>query len=233
MIPSAMNAYVQEIVNSFEPYSNSENAIPMANYMKNISEFLGIKAPQRKEMKKQFIKRYGWPPEEILEESIRQLWELPYREYQYFAMEILDKFAKNAPKERIVLYEFLILNKSWWDTIDYIAPHLLGSYFKIYPEQIHSFTSKWINSENIWLQRSAILFQLKYKKDTHLELLYSIIERLMGSKEFFINKAIGWILREYSKINPNEIQTYVDTHPELSNLSKREALKVIERKTNT
>ncbi len=227
-----MNPYVQVLVETYSPFANAEKAIPMAKYMKNQSKFLGIKTPERREIKKQFIKRYGLPPEEIFEETIRQLWELPYREYQYFAMELADKYTKNAPKERIKLYEWMIMNKSWWDSIDYIAPHLVAKLFKQYPDLIEEYTNKWIESGNIWLQRSAILFQLKYKKETDLKLLYSIIERLNGTKEFFINKAIGWILREYSKTDPSEIQSFVKNHPELSNLSKREALKIIERVRN-
>ncbi len=96
----------------------------------------------------------------------------------------------------------MITNKSWWDSIDFIAINLVGEYFKIYPCQIATYVDKWLKSGNIWLQYSAILFQLKYKQNLDTEMLSYVINNLLGSKEFFINKAIGWILREYGKSNP-------------------------------
>ena len=101
--------------------------------------------------------------------------------------------------------------------------------FTNYPELIVPFTEKWMTSGNMWLQRTAILFQLKYKSQTDTELLFKYIIALDGSKEFFINKAIGWALREYSKTNPDIVIKFVTGH-KLAPLSKREALKVINKK---
>ncbi len=114
-------------------------------------------------------------------------------------MDLLAKKAKKAEICRVDLYEYLILTKSWWDTVDYLAARMVGTHFQKFPTITKDYTEKWMDSENMWLQRTAILFQLGYKKNTDLKLLTNYIERLLGSKEFFINKAIGWILREYSK----------------------------------
>jgi len=103
---------------------------------------------------------------------------------------------------------------------------LMGDYFKMYPEQIKKYVDKWLASGNMWLQRSALLFQLKYKKDLDEELMAYTINNLLGSKEFFINKAIGWMLREYSRTNPDWVIEFADK-TELNNLSKREALRLI------
>jgi 3-methyladenine DNA glycosylase AlkD len=98
-----------------------------------------------------------------------------------------------------------------------------------YPDQIKPVTTRWMDSGNIWLQRSCLLFQLSYKKDTDLALLFGFIEKLAGHKSFWIRKAIGWVLREYSKTDPQTVRHFIDAHPGLSGLSKREALKVINR----
>jgi 3-methyladenine DNA glycosylase AlkD len=144
-------------------------------------------------------------------------------------MMILEKFGKKTTREFIDLYVFMITTKSWWDTIDYIAANLVGKHFSRYPDQIPAYTEKWMNSGNFWLQRSALLFQLKYKKETDLNLLFDFIERLAHEDEFFIRKAIGWALREYSKTDPETVIKFVESH-DLKPLSRKEALKVIERK---
>ena len=190
---------------------------------------LGIKSPERRELKAQFLLQYGYPETGQLDEIARECWELPQREYEYFIMEILDSFAKKAEDGRIGLYEYMIETKSWWDTVDFIAANLVGIHFRKYPEQIVPCTKKWMDSGNMWLQRTSLLFQLRYKKETDLELLMDYVGRLQGSKEFFINKAIGWALREYSKTDPDWVKNYVASHS-LAPLSHREALKRINRK---
>ena len=122
----------------------------------------------------------------------------------------------------------MIINKPWWDTIDFLAPKILGEYFKLFPEEIDKNIQKWISSNNIWLQRSSILFQLKYKETLNTQLLTKIILPLSNTKEFFINKSIGWILREYSKTNKDWVLDFIEKH-KLSNLSIREALKHINK----
>lgn len=123
----------------------------------------------------------------------------------------------------------LAVKNSWWDSIDFISPKLMGAYFQSFPEDIIPYTQKWIQSDNIWLVRCALLFQLKYKDKTDLELLYKLILQSCHTKEFFINKAIGWMLRENSKRIPHEIKAFVDFHQDiLSNISKKEALRLIQ-----
>ncbi|HMP98599.1 MAG TPA: DNA alkylation repair protein, partial [Cyclobacteriaceae bacterium] len=116
------------------------------------------------------------------------------------------------------------LQKSWWDTVDLIAAKMAGNYFRIYPEQKNKYIKKWRNSKNIWLIRSAILFQLKYKTETDFNLLSDIILQHQDSNEFFIQKAIGWVLREYAYTDAAKVKKLVQTH-KLKPLSMREALK--------
>ena len=166
------------------------------------------------------------PNKKELPHIITELWSKPQREFQYFAIDLNRKYLKKIEFQDIELFELMITNKSWWDTVDLIATNLVGAYFKLFPEQIIPVTKKWMNSDNMWLQRTCLIFQLKYKEEIDTDLLTDYILQLKDTKEFFINKAIGWILREYTRTNPEWVIDFVNKH-ELSNLSKREALKLI------
>lgn len=226
-----MNPYIIPLSEEFQKNSNAEYAVAQKKYMKGKFDYVGLRSPQRKEISKIFLQRYGLPDDDHFEDIIKECWDLPQREFQYFAMDILAKKVKKAEICRVDLYEYLILSKSWWDTVDYLAARMVGAHFKKFPDVSKNYTDKWMDSGNMWLQRTAILFQLGYKTNTDLTLLTSYIERLLGSKEFFINKAIGWILREYSKTNAEWVIQYVNKNEDrLSNLSKREALKWLSNK---
>ncbi len=226
-----MHNYLKPLQQLFEQNADEAIAVGAKKYMRNRYEFYGIKSPLRKEIIRQFYKENGLPDYDKVEEIVKDCWQQPQCEFQYFAMEMLKKIAKKAGKERIELYEFTIVNKSWWDTVDFIAANLVGTHFKLFPEMTIPSASKWIDSDNMWLQRTAILFQLKYKKDTDTKLLTGFIDKMQGSKEFFINKAIGWALREYSKTNAEWVINFTE-NTQLANLSKREALKWLNRKNS-
>jgi 3-methyladenine DNA glycosylase AlkD len=226
-----MNAqeYMKGITQIFEDNKDYENAIPMKKYMKNHFDFLGIKSPLRNSLTKTYVKQKGLPNKDIFKAVINKLWALDEREYQYVALFILEKRKEDLTIEDIPFVEKLICTKSWWDTVDGIAPNIVGHIFKKNPSMIQSVINKWLSSNNIWLMRSAILFQLKYKEATDKEILFSIIKRCADSPEFFIRKAIGWSLREYSKTNPKTVIDFINEH-ELSPLSIREGLKIINKK---
>jgi 3-methyladenine DNA glycosylase AlkD len=221
-------AYCKPLIQAFEKAANATEAIGMKAYMLHQFEFLGIKAPIRDSIVFPFIKNNPIVSADQLLEIVQYLWDLPYREYHYAA---IDVFAKNHPLWNAKSYQLIescITHQSWWDTVDGIASDWLHIYFKKFPAQIIPVTSKWNLSSNIWLQRSSILFQKKCKADMNTELLSKYILHLKDSAEFFIQKAIGWALREYSKTNPAWVTKFVSTH-KLSPLSKREALKIINK----
>jgi 3-methyladenine DNA glycosylase AlkD len=229
-----MDSYLLPLAEKLNQSRCETDAFFMKKYMKGQFEYYGIKSPLRREIMKSYLDAYGLPAEERLQEIVYGCWNLPEREYHYFIMEVLGKMAKNTDTSRIGLYEFMIVNKSWWDTVDYIAAHLVGTHFRLFPELIPGTTTRWMDSGNKWLQRTCLLFQLKYKSKTDLELLTGFIGQLKGSKEFFINKAIGWILREYSKTDPVWVKDYVEANrQDLAPLSRREAMKWIERRAIT
>lgn len=220
-------AYLEPLIQLFEENSNEDDAIPMAKYMKNHFEFLGLKSPLRRDLQKLFFKVNGLPNINNLEKIVNELWNKPEREYQYFAMDLLDKMKNKLPKKTIILYEKLVVSKSWWDSVDMIAAKLIGNHIMKYKD-LEQLTRNWSTHENMWLRRTALLYQLKYKDQTDTKILDNYIEHNTGSNEFFINKAIGWVLREYSKTNPKYVVNFVNAHPKLSNLSKKEALKRIQ-----
>jgi len=122
----------------------------------------------------------------------------------------------------------MIITESWWDTVDLIATHQVGTMFKRYANVKTKYLKKWRSSDNIWLRRTTILFQLLYKQETDFDLLCNLIRENLGSDEFFINKAIGWSLRQYGKVEPKAITRFVKTTKELHPLSRREAMKHLE-----
>lgn len=223
-----LNTYLNLLIARFEANAKPENAGPMKRYMKNRYEFFGIKTPERNAILKEFLAENGLPPQVQLEELVRKLWEVPQREIQIVALSYLERNLKKLEKGSMALIEHLIITKSWWDTVDPLATKLAGALMQKYPELISDYAEKWIHSDNFWLQRSALLFQLKYKNKTDEELLYRYIREVADSREFFIRKAIGWVLREYSKANPESVIRFIE-NTQLSPLSRREGLKHINR----
>jgi len=227
-----MNNHILSIQQVFSAKSSPDQAIPMAKYMKNNFPFLGLKRPVRNELQKDYLKKENLPELDELKEIIKYLWELPEREYQYFALDLLYKFKKKVPEDFIDVYEYIIINKSWWDCVDLIAGRLVAEHFMIFPDLRDKYVDKWLKSDNLWLQRTCLLFQLHYKAETDQVLLGRIIMNLYDQDEFFIQKAIGWALREYSKTDSESVINFVRNNP-LSDFSKREALKWLDkRKTN-
>jgi 3-methyladenine DNA glycosylase AlkD len=221
-----MEKYLLPLYEKMNEASNSEKAIGAKQYMKNQFEFMGVDAVKRREIIKEFLKKYGLPEKTALKEFVFELWEQKEREYQYFAIDVIRKVVKNLKENDIEWIEQMIIRKSWWDTVDAVAASICGFYFLLFPDTTERITNQWIQSGNIWLQRSALLFQLTYKKQTNTILLSKYIEYLTGSREFFINKAIGWVLREYSKSDRQWVRKFVDTHT-LAPLSIREATKYL------
>ncbi|PIC63837.1 DNA alkylation repair protein [Sporosarcina sp. P13] len=220
----SLKPYIQELVHIFSEHADEDYAVWSKNYVRNQFDFLGIRTPIRRKLIKQFIKENGLPQNDKLKDIIFSLWDLPEREYQKAALDILEHTKKNLTTDDMSWLSTLIVKKSWWETVDVLSPNIFGYMFLTNPETIPIYADKWIESENIWLQRSAILYQLKYKEKTDEERLFRYILRRASSDEFFVQKAIGWVLREYAKTQPNHVKNFVNQHS-LKPLSKREALK--------
>lgn len=220
---------LKTILQIFEDAANPKLAVGMKAYQKNKFEFFGITTPTRREICKPILLHGKSLSKKETIDIAKKLWNQPHRECHYLAQELLfQNLKKSLEKSDIVWLEWLVLNNSWWDTVDFIAPKLISIYFKKFPEERNKKVDEWIVSNNTWLIRSALLFQLKYKDETDVVFLFKTILRVCHTKEFFINKAIGWMLRENAKRIPEIVSDFIDDNRNrLSNLSVREGLKHI------
>jgi len=223
-----MYPYVASLKTLFEKYADPSQAPAMKKYMRDQFEYLGIKTPQSVALQKEFYARHGLPELADLDPILRELWALPQREFQYVGVGLLGKFEEQIPAKFIKTIEYLIVDKSWWDTVDRIAGGVVGTHFKRHPAVKKKYLARWRKSDNFWLRRTTILFQLGYKKETDFDLMCDIIRENLDSKEFFINKAIGWGLRQYARTDPKAVKKFVKATKELHPLSRREAMKHLE-----
>ena len=217
-----MSQFIQQLEESFSLLKNEVNALSMAKYMRNQFVFFGIQKTERHlvflELYQQFGKQADWF------EVCTSLFDRREREYHYIAMEFLMKRQKEWDERIPVLVEKWILENSWWDVVDVLAPKIMGPFFLMYPNQRDQWLDRWMKSGNFWLQRVCIIFQLLHKSKTDTQLLASVINQLSSSKEFFIQKAIGWSLRQYARTDPNWVFQFVESN-QLAPLSKREAIR--------
>ena len=219
--------FCNELEAHFRKESNRELAIPMENYMKNNFSFLGIKTEKRRAIFKSIYEQNKAEIKSNFRTIAWELFQMKEREFHQVAIDLLVKESmKNFAIEDIKLIEKLIITNSWWDSVDTIAKYLLGGYLKQFPLETLKVIERFSNSKNMWLNRSAILFQLSYKEKTNFEILISECEKHKHSNEFFIQKAIGWALRDYSRFNPIGVTAYVNS-TNLKPLSSREALRLL------
>lgn len=218
---------IKELEEAFQDNSHPENAIAMENYMKDHFSFYGIKTEKRRMIFKAVLKENQVEVAENARNIAIELYSKKQRELHYCGIEILMKeLKKRYQKKDISLIEFLIVTNSWWDSIDVIAKYILGEYLMQFPEETERVIQKFSDSDTMWLNRSAILFQLDYKQKTNTGLLFALCQKHSVSNDFFIRKAIGWALREYGKTNPSAVLKFVEAN-NLKPLSKKEALKNI------
>ena len=219
--------FIEKLQSTFKVNSSRELAIPMENYMKNLFPFFGIKTEKRRTLLKSVWQSHQEEVKQQTREIAMELFSQQERELHYCAIEILIKNLKsNYQLSDINLIEKLLTTNSWWDSVDTISKYLLGSYLNAFPNETEKVIQRFSNSDNMWLNRAAILFQLGYKQKTNSEILFRECHKHADSREFFIQKAIGWALREYSKYNPLGVKAFVK-HANLKPLSNKEALRNI------
>ena len=207
-------------------HKNEEQAQKMSKYMLNKFEYIGIKTPERREIFKIFFKEYK-NEEKIDWEFVNKCWENKYREFQYVAADYLKNMKDKLTIDDIPRFKQLILKKSWWDTIDNLDMTIGALALK--DSNVNKILLEWSIDENIWLRRIAIDHQLLRKEKTNTELLEKILKNNLEQTEFFINKAIGWVLRDYSKTNPKWVKNFIEKNKEkMAKLSIKEASKYLQ-----
>ncbi len=218
------NMKVEDILQGLKEVANPEYAIHMKAYMKDQFEFLGVKTPVRRQVSKIFFKKNH--KSTIDWKFIHQAWENPYREMQYVVLDYLKLKQKFLTSNDLPKIKKLAQTKPWWDTIDFLC-RSVGFICLHYPET-KKFVLEWSRDEDFWLRRLAIEHQLLQKEETDVQLLEQILVNNLDQFEFFINKAIGWALRDYSKTNPDWVREFIEKYKDrLSKLSIKEGSKYL------
>ena len=215
------------LVTDFEENRNELLAESMSKYMQDKFSFLGVRGATRTEIYKKYFpdarktKTIDW-------NFVENCWNKEEREFQYVVVYYLKAMQKFLKREDISRLKYLIVTKSWWDTVDLLAK-VVGS-LVIRIEGYDQIMLEWSKDSNIWLKRVAILYQLSLKEKVDKQVLDKILVNNLGDSEFFINKAIGWALRDYSKFNPEWVREFIKKNKDnMANLSIREASKYLDK----
>lgn len=204
---------------------DEENAVNMAKYMKNQFDFLGINKPELKKIEREYFKEIK-NKEYIDYDFVNKCYDDNNREFQYVAIDYLINKKRYLTNEDVPFIKNLIVTKSWWDTSDSL--YKLMAYLSLNDEDINEILISWSKDNNIWLRRVSIIHQLLRKEKTNTELLETIIVNNLKNNEFFINKAIGWALRDYSKTNKEWVSNFINKYEDkMANLSIKEASKYL------
>ena len=211
----------EQLFIAFEENSDPEKAVKMSAYMRDKFPYLGIQTPKRKELSKSFLKaakkekQADWA-------FVRACWEKPEREFQYLAIDYLNTVKDVLTPADIPAIREIAIEKSWWDTIDGLD--MIIGHISLKFNEVTDVMLAWSVDKNIWLRRIAIDHQLLRKEKTDTALLETVIKNNFGQTEFFINKAIGWSLRDFSKTNPKWVRDFINKYRDkLAPLSIREA----------
>jgi 3-methyladenine DNA glycosylase AlkD len=208
---------------------NADKALAkkQAAYMRQLFPFLGLRTPHRRALVKPLYKSHPIRDEEQFIRALNDLWGREHREFQYAALDIAAGFKKLASEEMLKVYEAMIRTKSWWDTVDDIAANLVGPLIANHPKLLREM-DRWIDDENLWIRRTALIFQLKWKKNTDTDRLFDYCRKTMHDPDFFIRKAIGWALRQYSKTDAVAVKQFIQNNKnQLSSLSIKEGSKYV------
>ena len=214
------------LITELENNRNELLAESMGKYMRDKFNFLGIRGPKRTELFKKYFPT-ARKTKEIDWNFIETCWNKEEREFQYAVVYYLKAMQKFLKKGDISKLKYLVVTKSWWDTVDLLSK-IIGDVVNRNKE-LKTLMLEWSKKEsNIWLRRVAILHQLSFKENVDKLLLETILEDNLSDGEFFINKAIGWALRDYSKVNPEWVRKFIEKNrSEMANLSLREAMKYL------
>lgn len=220
--------FLKSIKSQLSSQRNLANALGAQSYMKNIAPFLGVKTPKRREIVKKIARSLETPSSDQLAMTARALWKLEEREYQYCGYDLIQIYVDIADRNFLSDHvEYLITHKSWWDTVDGLGTAAVSPLTDKYG--CRKLMDSWNKSSNIWLIRAAIQHQRGRKLETDTGLILKYCHDHVSSEEFFIQKAIGWALRDISRFFPQEVRKFLKEHPNLSKVALREAERGLNR----
>jgi 3-methyladenine DNA glycosylase AlkD len=212
--------------------ADPERATQMAAYMKTEMPFYGVQKRPRTEVERAVRKAFEPADRDEYERAVLALWRLSHREEKYLAISLATAWKQFIVPESLPLYERLIREGAWWDFVDDVAIRLVGRVWLDERERVTPLMDHWIDDDDPWIRRTAIIGQNKHREATDWARLSRYCLARAGETEFFIRKAIGWALREYSYAAPDRVADFLRQHHDrLSGLSRREAAKALARRT--
>lgn len=219
--------WTEQLERVFMKEADPISAQKQSAYLLNQFPFFGLPKPKRAELQKELFNQYSHITRPELIETVRSLWNKPQREFHYAALDLLLKHWKKLEASDLCFLEELIRTNAWWDTVDSLAANVIGK-LVLHQRSLLPDMDRWIDDEFLWIRRVALIFQLKWKKETEEERLFAYCEKRMHENNFFIRKGIGWALREYSKSAPNSVSQFLSVHASrMSKLSYKEARRLL------
>jgi 3-methyladenine DNA glycosylase AlkD len=230
--PTTAKDLVERIVAALDAHSDPTKAPAMEAYMRNQFAFLGVPSPGQQEIFREVVADLPRVlPDQVVATAAVDLWALPQREYQYVACRVVNRHTASggASAGFLATVQHLLTTKPWWDTVDTLATRSVGDLVRQHPS-LRITMDKWLVGDDMWLTRSALLHMNRWKAAADQQWLFAACLRRSADTDFFIRKAIGWALREHSKVDEAAVVAFVEQHDELSGLSRREALMWLERR---
>lgn len=226
--PDQIAGLVSFVQRALQERADPRKAVKMAAYMKTSMPFYGVQTPQRAEILREAGKRFSVATHQDYQRAVLGLWTLKHREEKYLALGLARLWPEFIVPESLTLYRRLIQDGAWWDFVDETAAHLVGRVLLDHREQIAPIIDKWIEARDMWVRRAAIICQLSHKDKTDHVRLFRYCVACSAEKEFFIRKAIGWALRQYSYSAPRRVRDFLAKNRDrLSPLTYREASRVM------
>jgi len=206
--------------------ADAAKAPGMQRYMKSEMPFLGVAKPERAELARSVFSRHPLTSRDEWVRAVLALWrDATYREERYLALDLTGRYPEWQDATLLPLYDELVVTGAWWDFVDELAARRVGPLLRAHPEEVTPVVRAWSTDPDRWRRRVSVICQLGSKAATDLDLLGDAIEANAADPDFFLRKGIGWALRQHSRVDPGWVRAFVDSHPELSALSRREALK--------
>ena len=200
----------------------------MQRYMKSAMPFRGVPAPQRRALGKRLFAAHVQSTVDDWLTTVLELWRsAEYREERYLALDLTGerRYARWQTTDLVPVYQEMIVTGAWWDFVDELASRRIGVLLRAHPTELTPVLLRWATDADRWLRRTAVICQLGSKDAVDTTLLTAAIEANVDDPDFFLRKGIGWALRQHARVDPTWVRNFVDTHPALSPLSRREAMK--------
>ncbi|MFJ4330386.1 MULTISPECIES: DNA alkylation repair protein [unclassified Streptomyces] len=224
---SLADTVLERLTGEYPAAADAERAAGMRAYMKDVAPFLGLTSPVRRSLTRAVLAGLPRPDESDCTAVALRCWRLPEREYHYFAVDYLRRHVTHCSSGFLPVVRHLLTTVPWWDTVDLLAAHVVGGLVAA-DRGLARDMDAWIEDEDLWLVRAALLHQLRYKEHTDTDCLFGYCLRQAGHGDFFVRKAVGWCLREYAKTDPDAVRAFVAEHrTRLAPLSVREALRTV------